>query len=160
MSIFITSQTKHAVKAFENDAVDYIVKPTNLNRLKAAIEKAKRRRENNEPSFINPNSEYLFIKEKGKLIKVFYSEIQYVGATNGYVSFYLENKEIITTGVLKKVEDKLNTKQFIRIHRSYIVNINKITAFDSDEISIGNKTIPLSRTYRKEVSKRLNDLMV
>jgi DNA-binding LytR/AlgR family response regulator len=158
--IFITSQTKHAVRAFENDAIDYLIKPTNLDRLKKAITKAKRRRDKNSTVNNIQNQEYIFIKKKGQLTKVFYKEILYIEATSGYVSYYLNDKKILVNGVLKRVEEKLDPKCFIRVHRSFIVNINKITAYHSESVNVGDKSIPLSRMYRKDVAKVLNKLMV
>lgn len=158
--IFITSQTKHAVRAFENDAIDYIIKPTNLDRLKKAIHKAKRRRENKPSTPGISNQEYLFIKDKGQLSKIYYRNILYMEATGGYVSYHLTDKTILTNGVLKQVEEKLDTNHFIRVHRSFVVNINKITAFHSESVNIGNRIIPLSRKYRKHVTEKLNELMM
>lgn len=156
--IFITSQTKHAVRAFENDAVDYIIKPVNLERLKKAVNKAVRRRSKTEDE--SPKDDFLFIKQKGMLNKVFYGEIMYIEATEGYIKYHLKDKTILTNGTLKKIEDKLNPQLFIRVHRSYLVNINMITAYHTDTITVQKTTIPLSRLYRKEVATKLNNLII
>lgn len=156
--IFITSQTKHAVRAFENDAVDYIIKPVNLERLKKAVNKAVRRRSKTEDE--SPKDDFLFIKQKGMLNKVFYGEIMYIEATEGYIKYHLKDKTILTSGTLKKIEDKLNPQLFIRVHRSYLVNINMITAYHTDTITVQKTTIPLSRLYRKEVATKLNNLII
>ncbi len=158
--IFITSQTKHAVRAFENDAVDYLVKPINLDRLRQAVEKAKRRRNSAEPSTGIGNDQYLFVKNKDQLEKIRYSEINYIEATNGYVTFYTVHKNIVTNGVLKKIEEKLDKNHFVRVHRSYMVNINKITGYDAESVKIGTTKIPLSRMYKKDVMGRLNNLTI
>lgn len=158
--IFITSQTKHAVRAFENDAVDYLVKPINLDRLRQAVEKAKRRRTSSAEEVTSMNDKYLFVKNKDLLEKVFYKDIKYIEATSGYVTFYTVNKDIVTNGVLKKIEDKLDKKHFVRVHRSYMVNINKITGYDSDSVKVGKDSIPLSRMYKKEVITILDNLTI
>lgn len=156
--IFITSQTKHAVRAFENDAVDYIIKPVNLERLKKAINKATRRR--SKPEDESPKDDFLFIKQKGTLNKVFHGEIIYIEATEGYIKYHLKDKTILTNGTLKKVEEKLNPQLFIRVHRSYLVNINMITAYHTDTITVQKTVIPLSRLYRKDVANKLNNLII
>lgn len=157
--IFITSQTKHAVRAFENDAIDYIIKPTNLERLKKAISKAKRRRESTISLSSKTNQEHLFLKHKGDLIKVFYDDILYIEASGGYVTYHLTDKTVMLSGALKKVEEKLNPKYFARVHRSFVVNIHKITTFHSESVNIGYRVIPLSRMFRKDITQKLNDLM-
>lgn len=156
--IFITSQTKHAVRAFENDAVDYIIKPINLDRLKKAVKKAVRRRTKVEEE--NTNDNFLFIKQKGTLTKLFYNEILYIESSQGYVKYHLKDKTILTNGTLKKIEDKLNPLVFIRVHRSFLVNINMITAYHTDSISVQKSLIPLSRLYRKDVASKLNNLII
>lgn len=156
--IFITSQTKHAVRAFENDAIDYLIKPINLERLKKAITKAIRRRTKVEEEHVK--DDFIFIKQKGVLTKVYYSDIIYIEATQGYVKYHLKNKTILTNGTLKKIEEKLNSAIFIRVHRSFLVNINMITAYHTDTVTVQKTEIPLSRMYRKEVSNKLNNLII
>lgn len=158
--IYITSQTKHAVRAFENDAVDYLVKPINLDRLKKAVEKAKRRRATESEETTSVNDKYLFVKNKDVLEKLFYKDIKYIEATSGYVTFYTSSKDIVTNGVLKKIEDKLDKKHFVRVHRSYMVNINKITGYDAESVKVGGDSVPLSRMYKKDVISILNNLTI
>lgn len=158
--IFITSQTKHAVKAFEHDAVDYLVKPINLDRLRTAVEKAKRRRTSGAEEAVSINDKYLFVKNKDMLEKVFYKDIKYIEATSGYVTFFTTNKDIVTNGVLKKIEEKLDKKHFVRVHRSYMVNINKITGYDAESVKVGSDSIPLSRMYKKDVISILDNLTI
>lgn len=157
--IFITSQTKHAIRAFENDAIDYIIKPTNLERLKKAINKASRRREKQEKE-VSADNEFLFIKQKGLLTRIYFNEIIYIEAAEGYIYYHLKDKVILTNGTLKKVEEKINKDVFIRVHRSFLVNINKISAYHTDSITINKKQIPLSRLYKKDVSAKLNNLIM
>jgi DNA-binding LytR/AlgR family response regulator len=156
--IFITSQTKHAVRAFENDAIDYIIKPVNLDRLRKAIKKAERRRNKVEEEISSEN--FIFINQKGVLTKIIYHNILYIEASKGYVKYHLKDKTILSNGTLKKVEEKLNPLVFIRVHRSFIANINMITKYHTDSITVENTSIPLSRLYRKEVSSKLNSLII
>ena len=126
--IFITSQTKHAIKAFEFDAIDYIVKPIDLDRLNSGVEKAKRR------IFGNPNlekineedEEFILIKKNRETQKVPYRNIGYIEGSSSYITYCTTEGKITTTGILKQVEETLNPKVFVRVHRSFIVNINKL----------------------------------
>ena len=94
------------------------------------------------------------------LAKVFYRDILYIEAAQGYVKYHLKDKTILTNGTLKKIEEKLNPLIFIRVHRSYLVNINMITAYHTETITVQSTLIPLSRLYRKEVSSKLNNLTI
>ena len=159
--IFITSQTKHAVKAFESDAVDYLVKPVNLDRLTKAVDKAKRRHLNeNEDGTTSSNEDYFFVKTKDQLEKVFYKNIKYIESSSGYVTFYNNSKNLLVNGTLKRVEEKLDSNNFIRVHRSYIVNLNRISGYSSDYIEIDSVKVPLSRLYKKNVVEILEKLTV
>lgn len=150
--IFITSQTRHAIKAFEFDAIDYIVKPIDLDRLNEAVEKAKRRifGTSNE-SVSDENEEFMMIKKNRETQKFPYRSVDYIEGSSSYVTYSTSNGKITTTGILKQVEETLNPNVFIRIHRSFIVNINKIDKISSQEVVVRNTELPLSRKYRKEV---------
>jgi DNA-binding LytR/AlgR family response regulator len=150
--IFITSQTRHAIKAFEFDAIDYIVKPIDLERLNEAVEKAKRRIFG-VPQEVIPveNEEYMMIKKNRVTHKFPYSSIGYIEGSSSYVTYCTISGKITTTGILKQVEETLNPNVFVRIHRSFIVNINKIDKISSQEVVIRNTELPLSRKYKKGV---------
>lgn len=159
--VFITSQAKHAVKAFESDAVDYLLKPVNLERLNQAVDKAKRRVKNEkEEQNLSGNDSYFFVKTKDQLEKIFYRNIKYIESSSGYVTFYNIKKNILVNGTLKRVEEKLDNKQFIRVHRSYIINLNRISGYGNDFIEIDSTKVPLSRLYKKEVVDILEKLTI
>jgi len=147
--IFITSQTKHAIAAFEYDAVDYIVKPVDLKRLQKSVNKAIRR---NQKSYLNPVEEdYIVLTKNRKSSKYAVNTILYIEAKPSYVTYYTKFEKITTTGVLKKVEEDLDPNIFIRIHRSFIVNINKIDSISNNSVIMSGKILPLSRKYKKSV---------
>ena len=150
--IFITSQTRHAIKAFEFDAIDYIVKPIDLERLNEAVEKAKRRIFG-VPQEVVPdtNEEYMMIKKNRETHKFPYSSVDYIEGSSSYVTYSTTSGKITTTGILKQVEETLNPSVFVRIHRSFIVNLNKIDRISSQEVVIRNTELPLSRKYKKGV---------
>lgn len=150
--IFITSQTRHAIKAFEFDAIDYIVKPIDLDRLNEAVEKAKRRIFGKQQEIVvDENEEFMMIKKNRETQKFSYSSVDYIEGSSSYVTYNTSSGKITTTGILKQVEETLNPNVFVRVHRSFLVNINKIDKISSQEIMIRNTELPLSRKYRKEV---------
>ena len=157
--IFITSQTRHAIKAFEFDAIDYIVKPIDLERLNEAVEKAKRRIFG-VPQEVVPdtNEEYMMIKKNRETHKFHYSSVDYIEGSRSYVTYSTTSGKITTTGILKQVEETLNPSVFVRIHRSFIVNLNKIDRISSQEVVIRNTELPLSRKYKKGVLEIFKNL--
>lgn len=116
------------------------------------MEKAKRRIFG-APQEIVPdeNEEFLMIKKNRETEKYPYSTIGYIEGSSSYVTYCTTSGKITTTGILKQVEETLNPSIFVRIHRSFIVNINKIDKISSQEVVIKNTKLPLSRKYRKEV---------
>jgi len=156
--IFITAQTKHAIKAFEYDAIDYIVKPVDLERLNSSVKKAKRRIFGNVTNIPHEeNEEFVLIKKNRQTQKVLYRDIGYIEGSSSYITYCTIQGKITTTGILKQVEETLNPEVFVRVHRSYLVNIKKVTKICSQEVVIRNTVIPLSRKYKKEV-KEIFDL--
>lgn len=154
--IFVTSQTKHAVSAFENDAIDYIIKPIDLSRLNKAIEKARRKLASLSNSA--DESEYIFVKGNTSFEKIYLKDIRFIESTNGYVTFHTTYKKITISGTLKKAMEKIDVEQFMQVHRSYVVNIDRVTKYEADTISIGTTDLPLSRLYKKNVVDYLNKL--
>lgn len=153
--IFITAQTKHAIKAFEFDAIDYIVKPIDLERLSSAVDKAKRRifGNVNQDQIDSEDEEYILIKRNRETQKVFYRNIGYIEGSSSYITYCTTEGKITTTGILKQIEETLNPEVFVRVHRSYLVNIKKVTKLNSQEVTIINATLPLSRKYKKDVKE-------
>ena len=158
--IFITAQTKHAIKAFEFDAVDYIVKPVDLSRLNSAVDKAKRRifGNSNADNINEEDEEFILIKKNRETQKVLYRNIGYIEGSSSYITYCTNEGKITTTGILKQVEETLNPEVFVRVHRSFLVNIRKVTKLGSQEVTVRNTTIPLSRKYKKEVKEIFDKL--
>ncbi len=154
--VFVTSQTKHAVSAFENDAVDYILKPIDLSRLNKAIEKVRRRLSSTTQDV--SNEAFLFVRGSTSFEKVFLKDILFIESTNGYVTFQTTYKKITMSGTLKKVMDKIEAPEFIQAHRSYVINLHKVTKYEADKITVGSTDLPLSRLYKKDIINELNKL--
>lgn len=153
--IFITSKPEYAVKAFDYEATDYIQKPIDAVRFDTAIKKAVAKYVFlNE--IINENSEHILIKSNLKNLKVNTSKIKYLEAYGDYVKVITENENHLVLSTMKAFANDLPQEKFIRVHKSFIVNLNKIDKYNSKFIEIGTKKIPLSRTKKAELKKALD----
>jgi len=158
-TIFTTAYSEYALEGYELDVVDYLVKPFSLDRFIQAINKAtghidlKRKAElgNGSPD----DQEFVLLHADHKIYKVKLNEIQYIEGLKEYVSYYTKEKRIIVLQSLRSIEESLPKDQFIRIHRSYIVPIDKIKSLDGNQVQIGDKLIPIGRSYKDEVMRRV-----
>lgn len=153
MVIFTTAYSQFAVEGFNLDAIDYLLKPFDYARFEKAVNKAKDfslYRQNKE------NSEgFLFVKYNYQWTKIYYKDIELIEALDDYIKIYVEPKPILVHMSMKAVSEKLPESKFIRAHRSYIVPVDKIKSWNKNTINIGNKVIPISYTYQKQVTELL-----
>lgn len=152
--IFISSKPEYAVKAFDYEATDYIQKPINATRFDAAVKRAL----NKQLLLIEApieNSEHIFIKSNLKNLKVFTSRIKYFEAYGDYVKVITDDENHLVLSTMKAFENNLPHDKFIRVHKSFIVNLNKVDKFNSKFIEIGAVKIPLSRTKKEELQKAM-----
>jgi len=154
--IFTTAKTDYAVEAFELNVIDYIVKPVSLARFLQAVEKAKETLDSNKQEVKIEAKEFVFVKDNGILKKLNLDDILYLEAMGDYVKVHTAQKFHVLHSTLKSIEEKLPLNKFLRIHRSYIVSIQKIDFIQDGIISIGKSTIPVAETYRSVLNKRLN----
>ena len=151
--ILITSKEKYAVKAFDHNVVHYLVKPVEYGKFLKAVERIF---ELNEAKN-NQELEYIFIKDNGLMCKVAHKDICYCEALGDYVKVHLKDKTHLVTTTMKNMEDKLKTsKQFIRVHRSYIINVNFLENFDAETSIVAGKIIPIGNKYKASLQTRLN----
>ena len=155
--IFVTSKSEFATDAFELDVTDYIVKPVELPRFLKAVEKAEEIHAKKEKGTAVVN-EYVFIKQDSRYIKIRLDEIMYVEALADYVNIYLENKRHTILSTMKAIEQKLPATDFVRVHRSYIVRIDRIKEIEDNTIALDDKLIPVSRSYKENLMKHLKML--
>ncbi len=154
--IFTTAKTDYAVEAFELNVVDYIVKPVPLARFLQAVEKAKETLDSNKQEVKIEAKEFVFVKDNGILKKLNLDDILYLEAMGDYVKVHTAQKFHVLHSTLKSIEEKLPLNKFLRIHRSYIVSLQKIDFIQDGIISIGKSTIPVAETYKSTLNKRLN----
>jgi len=154
--IFTTAKKDYAVEAFELNVVDYLVKPISLPRFTQAIEKAQEAVESNREEVKVEEQGFVFVKDNGVLKRISIDDILFLEAMGDYVKVHTAQKFHVVHATLKSIEEKLPLSKFVRVHRSYIVAINKIDYIQEGTISIGKTTIPVADTHKTNLNKRLN----
>ena len=144
MVIFTTAYSEHAVAGFELDAVDYLLKPFSLARFLKSCNKAFELY-----NFRNATEapDHLYIKTGYEQVKVMYDEIMYVEATGNYVNFVLRDKNVLSRSTFIEAMNLLPQDKFVRVHRSYVVAINKIDKVEKNQVTINKIAIPVSEAY-------------
>ena len=154
--IFTTAKTDYAVEAFELNVVDYLVKPVTPARFLQAIERANEALSSDKETVNVNEQEFVFVKDNGILKKINVEDILYLEAMGDYVKVYTAQRFHVLHATLKSIEEKLPPNKFIRVHRSYIVSLNKIEFIQDGAITIGKASVPIADTYRTMLNKRLN----
>ena len=150
--IFTTAYSEHAVTSFELDAVDYLLKPFSLARFIKGCNKAYELYNFRNSAEV---SDHIFIKTGYEQQKVLYDEILYVEATGNYVSFVLKDKTILSRSTFVEATSLLPADKFVRVHRSYIVALNKINKVERHQVTIGKATVPVSDAYSQNLAAAL-----
>jgi len=158
--IFTTAFRKYAVDGFELDAVDYLLKPISFERFLKAVNKVMRLNistdvgeEPFKTTHQNTKTDNsIYLRADRKNIKVNFDDILFIESLKDYIKVVAKDKTIVTKQSISSLEENL-PKNFIRIHRSYIVSINKIESYTSELIQIGKYELPISRSYKHEVEK-------
>jgi len=157
--ILTTAFREYALESYEIEVVDYLLKPISFNRFFKAITKfLKPSAENtliegSEPvASLVKGSIYVYSNKKN--LKVFFDEILYLESIKDYVTIYTPGKKIITKNTITKYEEMLPDR-FFRVHRSFIVNSSKISAYTHQDIEIGDKEIPIGTSYKRKVIEKL-----
>ncbi|RYZ30959.1 MAG: response regulator transcription factor [Chitinophagaceae bacterium] len=154
--IFTTAKTDYAVEAFELNVVDYLVKPISQGRLVQAVEKAQEALDSNKQEVKVEEQGFVFVKDNGMLKRISIDDILFLEAMGDYVKVHTAPKFHVVHATLKSIEEKLPATKFLRVHRSYIVAINKIDFIQEGTIAIGKTTIPVADTHKANLNKRLN----
>lgn len=157
VTVFTTSHTDFALTAFELDAADYLVKPIDFARFTRSAAKIAERMRGKSPEAAAETDDF-FIKVNNKMVRLSASDIWYVEGLSDYVLIHTEQRQYVVYTTLKSVEDKLPDDRFVRVHRSYIVNISRIESIEDNEIIIKGKEIPISRTYQQEFFRKIRKL--
>ncbi len=151
--IFTTAHREFAFEGFELNAIDYLLKPISFERFSVAINKlvGLQIELNSNKPFIIEKNDFIFVRSNRKMIKINLSEILFIESLNDNIKIHLTDSCITTRETISNLVTKLPNKDFIRVHRSFIVAINKIETYSSETIILNNTQIPVSRSYKKEV---------
>ncbi len=160
--ILTTAYPEYALEGYELDVMDYLLKPVTFERFLQAIEKAENRLQNpvlTIPGNTSTTRQFIFVKDRTKLVKIKLSEIVYIEGLKDYIIIYTKDKRIVPLQTLKSFESQLPADQFIRIHNSYIVSFDAIEAIEKEKVQIipilyptgspARSFLPISDTYRK-----------
>ncbi|WP_272149257.1 LytR/AlgR family response regulator transcription factor [Tenacibaculum aiptasiae] len=152
--IFTTAFEEFALEGYKVNAIDYLVKPISYTEFFSAANKAKQLLFNSAPSKTSMD-DYIFIKSDYKLIKINLKDIIYVEGLKDYLKFYTVNSEkpYLTLKSMKSLEEELSNKYFMRVHRSFLVNLKMITTVERNRIVFGEKYIPISEKYKENFQK-------
>ena len=159
--IFTTAYSEYAVEGFKVDAADYLLKPIAYSEFLNATEKTKNRyfKEDDNVETVKNNEQFLFIKSEYKIIRIDFNNIKYIEGMRDYVRIHLdEQKPIMALMGMKKLQEHLPKNKFMRVHRSFIVNLNKITTIERNRIVFNNNVyIPISEQYKEEFQDFLDN---
>lgn len=157
--MMITSNTEFAVDSYNYpEIVDYLTKPLDYGRFQIAMNRFYEGlgKETNEVKNNEDTNETLFIKDGSKWIKIKITEIRYIKSESNYLSFHFKDKKVMTLMSLKEIEEKLSSN-FMRVHRSYIINTEYIDYISTDDVSVSETLIPIGAKYKAELKKLVQD---
>ncbi len=158
--ILTTAYREYALDGYELNVADYLLKPISFERFITAIDKVVPIVKGPLPSLIPEaavaaTQPFIYVKSDKKMMKVFYKDLLFIEAIKDFVKIKTRGKDIITNQTLSVLEDKLPENQFLRVHKSFIVNIDTINAFNAIEIEISGHHIPIGRAFRNHALKQL-----
>jgi two-component system LytT family response regulator len=161
--ILTTAYSQYALDGYDLDVVDYLLKPIAFDRFYKAAQKVLQSKGNNHSSVPElqsaqqNNHDFIFVKTEHKIQKIYLDNILYIEGLKDYISIFTSTERIITLQNMKKMEESLPPKSFIRVHKSYIISIGKIESIERSRIQIGDKIIPIGDTYRDYFFKQIED---
>jgi two-component system, LytTR family, response regulator len=164
--ILTTAYSEFALESYELDVVDYLLKPVRLPRFLAAVQKAAKELQESRPAVKEEHGEedYIFVKTemKGKLIKINLADIDYIEGMKNYVAIYCNGKKTMVYTSMKEIEEKLPAKRFLRVHKSYIISIAKISGIEGNMVRLSGVTadIMIGDSYKPELMEIVKGRMI
>lgn len=170
--IFTTAYSQYALESYDLNVSDYLLKPIAFDRFYKAVEKVHNQLkvtqpvENNIQPLLtpttaaapaNPIQDFIFVKTEHKIQKIELDNILYIEGLKDYISIFTKTERVITLQNMKKMDETLPKGQFIRVHKSYIIALDKIESIERSRISIGEKVIPIGDTYRDEFFRHIDN---
>ncbi len=159
-TILTTSHTGFALDAFELDVTDYVIKPVEYGRFSQAVIKATKKLDliQTKEAFYAKTPEELYVKVNNRMIRIQLDDILYIEALSDYVLIHTLTEKLVVYSTLKAIGAKLKGERFMRIHRSYVINLRQIDAIEDNSVITNGKPIPISKSYRSEFFNRINRL--
>jgi len=155
MFIFVTAYPEFAIEGFEVDAVDYLLKPVSFGRFRKAVNRAVERFTDKQP-VKNQGTTHIMVKADKKSYRVGFDDIIYLEAMGDYVRFNLAEKKLMAHGTLKDILAQLPETRFVRIHKSYVINVSKVKYIEGNMVKLEPVSLPVSLTFREELLRILN----
>jgi len=154
--VIVSSKEKYALDAFEYEVTDYLLKPVSPERFLKTVNRIENRLSGDRENYATADS--VFVKANSQIVKISLNDILWVEAYGDYVSIFAGTERYVVHATMKGIEGKLPGDQFLRVHRSFIVRIDKINAIEDTLIVIGKKLIPIGESYRADLMNRLKFL--
>lgn len=167
--ILTTAYSQYALESYDLNVSDYLLKPIAFDRFYKAVEKVRNQHQKQEvtvavpapepvatPPVAAPIQDFIFVKTEHKIQKIELDDILYIEGLKDYISIFTKNERVITLQNMKKMEETLPKGEFIRVHKSYIISVDKIESIERSRISIAGKTIPVGDTYRDAFFKLID----
>jgi len=155
LTIFTTAYSDYALTAFDLNVIDYLLKPFSFERFLQAVHKAQRQLSTSNSIHKKDSPHFLSVKANSKIVKVFVDDILFIEGLKEYVKIVCATENIVTFERLKNLEVILPANQFLRVHKSYIINTAKVTAIEGNLLTIGTHFIPISRGKKEMVVRRI-----
>lgn len=168
--ILTTAYSQYALESYDLNVSDYLLKPIAFDRFYKAVEKVYNQVQKAPvlaapvpvaapvvPATLSPVQDFIFVKTEHKIQKIQLDDILYIEGLKDYISIFTKNERVITLQNMKKMEETLPNTQFIRVHKSYIISLDKIESIERSRITICSKIIPIGDTYREEFFKRIDN---
>ncbi|THU39581.1 response regulator [Niastella caeni] len=153
--VFTTAYQNYAMEGFELNSVDYLLKPITYERFYQAIQKVRDRLTIQPAQQAAPVVDYIFIKQDSRLVRIHFDQIRYVEAEKDFSTVFTTDKKLLAGMHLKMFESMLPADRFFRVHRSFIVNLSKISSINGNMVEIGQTEIPIGANYKNELMKKL-----
>lgn len=157
--VFTTAYEKYALEGYALDVVDYLLKPFSFERFFQAVNKVTTRIQPKsaiqELPNTTPTKDYILAKSEHRIHRLKFQDINYIQSMGAYVQYHTDKERIMSLNTMKKLEKELPINQFMRIHKSYIINLDKIEVWEGNMLVIGKAKLPIGASYRDKVMKRL-----
>lgn len=151
--IITSAYEQYALKGYEFDVVDYLLKPISFERFLKSVNKVHNLLHQEER--LEDTTDFIFVRSDRQMHKVFLKDILIVEGLENYVCIYTENSKLLVRSTMKRMVEALPKEAFLQIHKSYIINQEKIDMIDGNRIVVGQHTIPVARNFREEVFARI-----